>query len=91
MADDAEERIMVIPLGKALKKVPRTRRANRAIKEIRSHVARHMKMNEDEIWLDTPINESVWARGRENPPNRIRVKAIKFKDQDLVEVTIPEN
>lgn len=89
MAEDMEERIIVVPLRKVLI-APRTKRAPRAIKLIRSHVARHMKINEDDVWLDTPINESIWKRGIENPPNKIKVKATKFKDQDLVEVTLPE-
>lgn len=89
MADDMEERIMVVPLRKVLD-APRTKRAPRAIKLIRSHVARHMKINEEDVWLDTPINEAVWGKGIEHPPNKIKIKATKFKDQDLVEVTLPE-
>lgn len=85
-----EERIIVVPLRKLIDS-PRTKRANKAIKLIRSHIARHMKAEEDHIWIDTPINEAIWKNGRENPPNQIRVKAVKFKDQDLVEVTIPED
>ncbi|HHD15270.1 MAG TPA: 50S ribosomal protein L31e [Euryarchaeota archaeon] len=89
MADDMEERIMVVPLRKILD-APRTKRAPRAIKLIRSHVARHMKISEEDVWLDTPINEAVWGKGIEHPPNKIKIKATKFKDQDLVEVTLPE-
>ncbi|MFO8052239.1 MAG: 50S ribosomal protein L31e [Thermoplasmatota archaeon] len=89
MAEDMEEKIITVPLRK-LVDAPRTKRAPIAIKLIRAHVARHMKMKEDTIWLDTPINEAIWNRGIKNPPKRIKVKAIKFKDQDLVEVTLPE-
>jgi large subunit ribosomal protein L31e len=49
-----------------------------------------MKIEEENVWLDTPINEVVWMRGIQKPPNKIKVKATKFKDQDLVEVTLPE-
>jgi len=89
MAEDMEERIIVVPLRKVLI-APRTKRAPRAIKLIRSHIARHMKIDEKDVWLDTPINEAVWMKGIESPPNKIKVKATKFKDQDLVEVTLPE-
>jgi large subunit ribosomal protein L31e len=89
MAEDMEERIFIVPLRKLVES-PRTKRANKAIKLIRTHVARHMKAEEDHIWIDTPVNEAIWKDGRENPPPRIRVKAIKFKDQDLIEVTMPE-
>ena len=48
----AEIKEMTIPL-RAAWSVPRTRRANRAMAEIKIHVARHMKMREDEdIWID---------------------------------------
>jgi len=89
MADDMEERIMTVPLRKVID-APKTKRAPIAIKLIRSHVAKHMKIEEKNVWLDTPINEAVWMRGRENPPKKIKIKATKFKDQDLVEVTLPE-
>ncbi|MGA1873457.1 MAG: 50S ribosomal protein L31e [Thermoplasmatota archaeon] len=89
MADDMEERIMIVPLRKVVD-APKTKRAPIAIKLIRSHVAQHMKIEEKNVWLDTPINEAVWMRGIKNPPNKIKVKATKFKDQDLVEVTLPE-
>ena len=62
----------------------------KAIKLIKAHIAQHMKIDEENVWLDTPINETIWKRGIENPPNKIKVKATKFKDQDLVEVTLPD-
>ncbi|MFW3146466.1 MAG: 50S ribosomal protein L31e [Thermoplasmatota archaeon] len=89
MAEDMEERIMTVPLRK-LADAPRTKRAPLAIKLVRAHVARHMKVETDNVWLDTPINETIWKRGIQNPPNKLKVKATKFKDQDLVEVTLPE-
>lgn len=83
-----DERLFTIPLRKA-KAVPRTKRAKRAIKELRSYVARHMKALEDDVWIDTHVNEAIWARGIQKIPSRIRVKAIKFED-GLVEVSLPE-
>ncbi|MDD7423463.1 MAG: 50S ribosomal protein L31e [Candidatus Methanomethylophilaceae archaeon] len=86
----AEEtaRIITVPL-KAAKNVPRTRRANRAVKEVRSFIARHMKADEDKVWIDMPVSEKIWERGIQNPPSKITVKAVKF-DDGLVEVTLPE-
>ena len=86
----AEEtaRIITVPL-KAAKNVPRTRRANRAVKEVRSFMARHMKADEDKVWIDMPVSEKIWERGIQNPPSKITVKAVKF-DDGLVEVTLPE-
>jgi len=69
----SEVREMVIPL-RAAWKVPRTRRANRAMAEIRKHVHRHMKVSDDEkIWIDEDVNHAIWARGMQKPPRKIRV------------------
>ncbi|HKZ88721.1 MAG TPA: 50S ribosomal protein L31e [Thermoplasmata archaeon] len=87
MAEQQEERILIIPL-RAIRAAPRTSRAPRAIKAIREYVNRHLKP--DRIFIDDVLNEAIWARGRENPPSRIRVKAIKFEDGSAV-VSLPED
>ncbi|MGI6472507.1 MAG: 50S ribosomal protein L31e [Candidatus Methanomethylophilaceae archaeon] len=87
MADDFE-RTMVIPL-RATKNAPRTKRANRAIKEIREYIMRHMKVEEKNVWMDKTLNEKIWENGIRNPPSKVTVKAIKF-DDGLVEVTLAE-
>jgi len=87
MADE-NERIITIPL-RDTKKAPRTRRAKRAIKEIRENIARHMKADIEKVWIDTSLNEKIWERGIENPPNKITVKAVRFED-GLIEVSLSE-
>jgi large subunit ribosomal protein L31e len=87
MAGDME-RIITIPLRKT-KLAPRTRRAERAIKEVRSHIMRHMKVDEDNVWIDASLNELIWQRGIRNPPSKVTVKAVKF-DDGLVEVSVAE-
>ncbi len=86
--DNMDERIINITLRKT-RAVPRTQRARRAISELRSNVARHMKVSEDDVWIDKGLNEAIWARGITNPPIHVTVKAVKFED-DLVEVSLPE-
>ena len=96
---DEVERVFTIPLS-VTRLVPRTKRAPRAIKEIKEYVRRHMTdksaVEEDEekgerkdVWLDYRLNELIWKRGIENPPNKVRVKAIRFED-GLIEVSLPE-
>ena len=69
----AETKEMVVPL-RAAWAVPRTQRAARAIKEIRKHVSRHMKVKEEEeIWIDEAVNHAIWARGIQKPPRKIRL------------------
>ena len=87
MADEIE-RIMVVPLRKA-KMAPRTRRTNRAVKEVRTFIARHMKTGEDKVWIDANVNEKLWENGIRNPPSKITVKAVKY-DDGLVEVSLTE-
>ena len=69
----SETKEMVVPL-RAAWSVPRTQRAARAMKEIRKHVSRHMKMEEDEeLWIDEAVNHAIWARGIQKPPRKIRL------------------
>jgi len=92
------ERVYTIPLT-VTKVVPKTSRAPRAIKEIKEFVRRHMmeevptddkeKETPRDVWVDYKLNELIWARGIENPPSKVRVKAIRFED-GLIEVSLPE-
>lgn len=97
MAEEIE-RVFTIPLTVS-KQVPRTKRAPRAIKEIKEYVRRHMaekpsgaesdEESKKEVWIDYRLNEHLWANGIENPPTKVRVKAIRFED-GLIEVSLPE-
>jgi len=93
------ERIYTVPL-KVTRQVPRTKRAPRAIKEIKEFVRKHMaeeapeeeeeeKGEKKDVWIDYRLNELIWSRGIENPPKKVRVKAIRFED-GLIEVSLPE-
>jgi large subunit ribosomal protein L31e len=80
MVEKMNEQIYVIPL-RDVKRAPRWRRANTAIKDIRSFLVRHMKS--ETVKLDASINEKVWERGSEKPPRRIRIRAMKFDDGEV--------
>jgi large subunit ribosomal protein L31e len=92
------ERVYTVPLT-ITKNVPKTKRAPRAIKEIKAFVTKHMaeepseedeeKGEKKEVWLDSKVNELIWSRGIEKPPRKIRIKAIRFED-GLIEVSLPE-
>jgi len=77
MADT--ERVYTIPLGVA-KSVPIYRRSNRAMKEVRNYLARHMKTPAENVKIDPGLSEVIWARGDMKPPSSIRVRAVKFED-----------
>ena len=87
MAEDEEmERILTIPLTKALI-ISRHKRAPYAVRLLKRLVGRHMKS--DNVWLEPPVSEYIWQRGIENPPKKIRIRAVRFED-GLVEVSLPE-
>jgi large subunit ribosomal protein L31e len=87
MAEE-EEQIFTIPL-RVTKTVPRTKRSPKAIKAIKAYVVKHMRVDEDDIWVDPMVNEAIWKRGRQNPPRKLRVKALKLEEGE-VEVSLPE-
>lgn len=88
MAEQMQERIYVIPLRDA-RRMPRWKRANGAIKDIRKFLARHMKS--EDVKLDKTINERIWNRGSEKPPSKIRVRAIKMEDGQVQAELAPES
>lgn len=85
-AEPVEERIYMVPLGRAWV-APRYKRAEKAVTLLRAFVERHMKPSS--IRIDPEVNEEVWRRGIENPPRRIRVKLSK-DEEGAVTVTLAE-
>ena len=77
---DKIEKEYIIPLRRKWVKVPRYKRANKAIKAIKEFLARHMKVGDrdlNKIKLDKYLNEFVWIRGIRKPPIKIKVKVVK--------------
>jgi len=82
------ERIYVIPLRKA--KIGRSSlAAPRALKQVRSYLTKHMKVDSEDIWIDDSLNKELWSQGKYKIPSKIRVRAVKFED-GVVEATVPE-
>jgi large subunit ribosomal protein L31e len=77
MADT--ERIYTIPLREA-KRVPRWRRTNRAMAEVKEYLSTNMKTPAENVKIGESLNEVLWARGGEKPPLKVRVRAVKFED-----------
>ena len=77
---DKIEREYTIPLRREWHKVPRYKRANKAVKAIKEFLAQHLKIRDRDlrkIRLDKYINEEVWHKGIKNPPAKIKVKVVK--------------
>jgi|SRR5208283_832065 len=89
-----EERTYTIPLQKARVRPPK-KRAPRAMQLIRIFITKHMKLemkvSEEEEEEELPeliisqeVNQKVWDRGIEKPPRKIRVRAAKDKDGNVI-------
>jgi len=66
----------IIPLRAKWNKVPRYKRANKAIKAIKEFLLRHLKIRDKDlskIKIDKYLNEFVWFRGIRKPPAKVRV------------------
>ena len=78
--EEKNEREYVIPLRKEWMKVPRYKKANKAVKAIKEFLVRHMKVRDRDlrkVKVDGYLNEAVWSRGIKKPPARIKVKVVK--------------
>ncbi len=78
--EDKIEREYIIPLRREWIKVPRYKRANKAIKAIKEFLVRHMKIRDrdlSKIKIDNYLNEAIWFKGIRKPPYRIKIRAIK--------------
>jgi len=85
------EREYVIPLRNKWKRVPRYKRANKAVKAIKEFLAKHMKIRDrdlSKVKIDMYLNEEIWFRGIKKPPSRIKVKAVK--EDDVVKAELYE-
>src|SRR3989344_4091002 len=79
------ERTYTIPLRRGWQKVPRWRRAKRAVSEIQTYLKKHTKSKE--VRIDKWINELVWGKGAKNPPSKITIKVSFDKDKAITELT----
>lgn len=75
-----DERVMTVPLRSTLAGSS-SDQADRALKAIREHLAKHFSVDEDAVRLDPSINEVVWENGRSNPPSKVRVRAARFEEE----------
>jgi len=88
-ATQADSKEYIIPLRREWLKIPRYRRAGRAIKAIKEYIAKHMKVpdrNTKLVRVDMYLNQEVWFKGRKSPPAKIKVKAHKEGDTIIVEL-----
>ena len=69
-----EDKVLVIPLRHQSRKSAKNMRKNRAVREIRAFLSRHMKVEASNVSISQQLNESLWKGGLHNTPARIKVK-----------------
>ncbi len=89
------EREYIVPLRKKWLKTPEYKRVPKAIKTLQHFIARHMKVEERDlkkIKIDKWLNAEMWFRGIRKPYNKIKVKAMKLENGEVLVqlVEIPE-
>jgi large subunit ribosomal protein L31e len=90
-SSEFEERVVTVPLRDA-KRASKTKRADKSLSIVRSHLAQNFSVPEDAVRLDPSINEEIWSQGRTNPPSKVRVRAARFEEdgEGIVEAELAE-
>jgi len=84
------EREYIVPLRKGWLKVPKYKRANKAVKTLKEFIVRHMKVYDRDlrkIKIDELVNNQLRFRGMYKPLAKIKIKAKKY-DNDIVRVEL---
>jgi large subunit ribosomal protein L31e len=69
------ERTYNVPLRKEFLKVPKYKKAKKAITALRKFISKHMKS--DQVRIGKHLNELVWAKGMQNPPHHVQISCAK--------------
>ena len=85
MAEKAIEKVYTIPLRSGWVNEPRSKRSNRAIRDIRKFIIKNTKVKG--VKISKGINELVFSRGFQKPPGKIKVE-VKG-DLETVQVKLP--
>jgi len=75
--DVVEERVYTVPLSHAWI-APVKNRVPRGIHILKEFLRKNMKS--DNIVISSEVNEDLWGRGIEGLPRKIRVRAVKDKE-----------
>jgi len=84
------EREYIVPLRKGWLKVPKYKRANKAVKTLKEFIAKHMKVYDRDlrkIKIDELVNNQIRFRGMYKPLAKIKIKAKKY-DNGIVRVEL---
>ena len=80
------EREYVVPLRREWLKVPKYRRAKKAVRALKEFIAKHMKVYDKDltkIKVDIYLNNELRFRGMKKPLAKVKVKAIKYESGEV--------
>jgi large subunit ribosomal protein L31e len=63
-------------------KAPRIKRAPKAVKIVKDFVKRRMKV--DDVKISDAVNEEIWKRSIKKPPRKIKIRAVKDKEGQVI-------
>ena len=72
------ERTYNVPLRKEFLKVPKYKRAKKAVKALKQFLVKHMKS--DNVKIGKYLNDEIWKHGIKNPPHHVKLNAVKDKE-----------
>lgn len=81
------EREYIVPLRREWLKVQKYKRANRAVRALKEFIAQHMKVYDrdlNKIKVDVYLNNELRFRGMKKPLHKVKVKAIKYENGEVV-------
>ena len=70
------ERIYTVPLNKAYEHI-HTKRAKKAVTLLREFLGRHMKAQGEKVKISNALNASIFSRGMQKPPRKVKIRVIK--------------
>jgi len=69
-----------VPLRREWLKVPRHKRAKKAMKALKQFLVRHMKGEPEQIRIGPYLNEHLWKDGMKNPPHHVKINTEKNEE-----------
>ena len=61
---------------------PRIKRAPKAVKIVKEFVKRRMKV--DDVKISNAVNEEIWKRSIKKTPRKIKIRAVKDKEGQVI-------
>jgi large subunit ribosomal protein L31e len=75
------ERVYNVPLRHEWLKAPKYKRAKKAMTALRAFIAKHMKVELEDVKIGKYVNFLIWERGMMSPPHHVKVNVKKTDEK----------